>query len=235
MSNDCVQGRNVVLLKKVGVTYYPIGCAVSCQFRFKNEIVGKTDVNAGLFAKKRVRISDCSASVNGVLKRTNDDGILSTFHFLEEGVRRTEGDYKFLFTDDDGVAKIVTFIGLVETVDISGETSSMAEFDLQLQGTGGFEMSDLSDPRSPGDENVESDWWNTVNGQSYISGLSQSGLSIVNKDILAVEIEGTGYDIVTGTPGNRECKYTASGRIDFYPTEVVFDGSQTAYVLWKDA
>lgn len=231
--SDTVHGSGVIIYKKISEVYRAVACATSCTFSFTNEIIRKTDVNAGLFRKKRVRISDCSASVNGVTRLLNNDDTLSIFHFLEEGVRRTEGDYKFTFTAMDGTSKVVTMTGIVETVDIVNDYESFSEYTLNIQGTGGFEMDPLEPPST--DENVNSDWWDTVAGEYTISGASSLKLiSLVGKTVIEVDREGIQHDETNGTPGNREYLFNSGTGVVTFDSNNVFNSGERIFVIWKD-
>src|SRR5690242_17893952 len=99
--SEIVTGRNMVAEAKIEGVYKGVACADSCAFTFNNELIGKTDVNAGLFRKRRVRISDCSLSVHGLITLENN-GKASPLYFLQEGVRRVEQDLRITFTDEGG-------------------------------------------------------------------------------------------------------------------------------------
>lgn len=230
---DVVKGDNVAVYMTIDGVDYEIGCGVSCSFTFTNEIIGKTNVNSGGFRQKRVRMSDWSGTVNGVVKTTNGSDILGPFYFLQEGVRRTEGDYVFKFIDEDGNLKIIECTAIIEEIPISSNVGEFATWDLNLTGTGGFEVSTISTPTAESADNVDSDWWSTTPGQTYISGSSYNAKTLTGKEVLGVWREGVLYALVTGTPSGSQCKFTSgSGRIDF-DTAFPFNSGETVTVLWK--
>jgi hypothetical protein len=231
--SDTVHGSDVIIYKKYSEVWRAIACAISCSFNFTNEFIGKTDRNAGLFRKRRARISDVSGTVQGVTRLTNSDDTLSIFHFLEEGVRRSEGEYKYTFTAMDGTDKVVTMDGIVGVINISNDIESFSEYDMSILGTGGFVMDPLEPPST--DENITSDWWDTVAGESSISGLSSLKLeSLIGKTIIEVDREGTQHDETTGTPGNREYLFNdITGTVSFDTTNP-FNSGERIFVVWKD-
>ena len=221
----------MILEVKVDGVYTPIGCAVSCSFHFENEIILKTDVNAGLFRKKRVRISDCNCSVSGLTTLENNETI-SDLYFLQEGVRRTEQDLRFRFTDEGGLSKQIQGMFIVQSNDINGDVSAFSEFDLNFEGTGGFSISDITDDSAgglPGD--VTFDWWDTTEGTDTISGPGHYGRSFSGKDVLLVSREGTQYDL-NDPPVGREYGFNGT-IISFDPLNPFNDGTRV-YVLWQE-
>ena len=230
MSN-IVTGDNVNVEALVDGDYIVIGCAVSCSFNYQNELIGKTDVNAGLFRKKRVRISDCSGTVEGVMTTASEATRLSIVRFLQEAVRRSENDLRFSYQDSSG--NYIRIIGkfLIETIGLTAAVADFCDFDMSLQGTGGIEITSIGTPALACPE-MFSDWWETTAGASSISGAGEGGRSFAGHDVLEVDREGMQHDIVTtGTPGNREAKYSGGSTISFDPTNV-FNPGERVFVLW---
>lgn len=243
--NDIIFGENGVNVETlVDGDYIVIGCAVSCQFEFENELIGKTDVNAGLFRKKRVRISDTRGSVQGLTTLQNSVTRLTIFHFLQEAIRRTEQAMRFVFTDQAGFIRYVTGIFLVKAVNISGDQTAFSEYDLQLEGTGNIDIGQVLPPGgeddSPGEgggsgdevcPELFSDYWETVEGESSISGVGVNGRSFTDQQVLEVDREGTEHELASGSPGNREYAYDGT-EISFDPTNL-FNAGERIFVIWK--
>jgi hypothetical protein len=230
--SDVVHGQDVKVEKEVGGVFYEIACGTDCSFGFTNTFIGKTTRTSGLFFKRRVRMSDCKGTVNGVTKNTNTGG-LSIFHFLEEGIRRDEGFYKFTFEDEDGNIVIITMIALIEVINISGDVNDFSVFDLSIQQTGGVELTTVPPPPSIQPENWFSDFWTTGVGQFEINGASAiKGYQLFSQELLEVDREGTQYDIITsGTPGNREALYDSLGGRIVFANE--FNPDERVFVLFK--
>ena len=233
MSYD-VFGSGVSVKAKIDGEYITIGCASNVSFRFSNEIIGKTDVNAGLFRKKRVRISDCDGSVNGVVMTNNTATKLTVFTFLQEAIRRSEVDLEFVFEDMSGNVKVVQGLFLVSSIGLQADINAFAEFDLEFTGTGGISITEVDPAPELLCDTMYSDWWITTDGETGISGTGHNGLSFAGHTVLEVDREGMQYDIITsGTPGNRQAKYTGGSNITFDPTVPFFAG-ETVFVIWID-
>lgn len=234
MSN-IVAGHDMVLEVKISGVYTPIGCATACSFEFSNEIILKTDVNAGLFRKKRVRISDCRASVQGLTTLVNDTTI-SALYFLQEGVRRSEQDLRFRFTDEGGLQKQVQGLFIVSSVKLTGDVSGFAEHAIDYEGTGGFSISTIDDGSSgaatTGD--VLWDWWEVADGATSITGAGHYGRSFAGipvDDIIEVDRESAQYNYVTGSPVGREFAYDLT-TISFDPANPMVAGARV-FVIWQ--
>jgi hypothetical protein len=196
MANE-VFGTGVSVRAKVSGEYITIGCADRCSFQLVNEIIGKTDVNAGLYRKKRVRLGDCNGSV---------DGIITT----------------------ESSATRLSVIGL------SSDVNNWSDFNLLLEGTGGLSVTAIDPPGDVTCESIKSDWWTTTEGLSGIAGTGHAGLSFAGHDVIEVDREGLQYDIITtGTPGNRQAKYTGGSTITFDPSNPFLAG-ETIFVIWVE-
>lgn len=215
---------------KVGGVYKPVGCAITCSFTFQNEMIGKTDRNAGLFRKRRVRMSDMSANVTGLTTLVTDTTI-SILYFLQEGVRRTEQDFRFNFTDEVGEQRQVQGIFLVENIDINADTASFSESDLSLIGTGGFAITAV-DPDMPTENGtILSDWFDTVPGGTSVSGDGEyNGYNFAGMRIIEVDREGTQYD-QADVPVGRFFSYDGTA-ISFDPLNP-FNAGERVFVIWE--
>lgn len=227
--NEIVHGKDVNVEARVNGDYIAIGCAFSCSFEFENELIGKTDVNAGLSRKKRVRISDCRGSVQGVTTLNNSATRLTAFYFLQEAIRRTEQDLRFVFVDEVGNIRYIQCLFLVKSHQLTGESTGFSEFDLQLEGTGSPTIGTVDTSTENICPELFSDTWETVVDEFSISGLGQEGRSFADGDILEVDREGLQYDFTAGTPGNREFGYDGT-TITF---ENAFIDGERVLVVWK--
>lgn len=230
--SSVVFGRDMVFEAKISDVYTPVGCAVSGSFKFTNELIPKTDVNAGLFRKRRVRISDCSLSVQGLTTLLNNS-TSSIMYFLLEGVRRVEQDLRIIFTDEDGLQKQIQGMFVLESSQLTGEVSGFSEFDMEFQGTGGFSISDVVDESGtpiPGD--YQWDWWEAVEGGNTITGAGNYGRSFAGKELLLVDREGIQYDEVVSGPVGRQ--YSNSSTIISFDTDLPFNPGERVFVIWKN-
>jgi hypothetical protein len=228
---DVVFGRNVSVEALINGDYIVIGCAVSSSFQFENELIGKTDINAGLNRKKRVRLSDVSGSVNGIVTLENTATRLTVFYFLQEAVRRAEQMMRFVFVDESGLTKYVSGLFLIQSTSITSDTSGFSEFDLSLEGTGPITISEVNPIPDPFCPELFSDTWETTPAATSISGPGIGGLSFEGQDILIVYREGTQFDFTAGSPGNREFAYNG---IDIsFDANNPFNVGERISVVWK--
>lgn len=227
-------GTNGTIEVKVGGNYFPIGCFTSFSFRHNNELILKTDVNAGLFRKRKVRISDCSASVSGLTTLENDT-TASTFYFLQESIRRTEQDIRFTFLDQDNVSKQIQGIFLLETGEVSGSVEDFSEFELEFLGTGGFTISAVDESPEPLPDGLMWDYWETTPGEFAISGAGHYGRSFAGvsfENLVEVDREGTQYDTTESAPGNRQAQYDGTN-IEFENAFEDVSPVERVYVIWQ--
>lgn len=236
---EVIYGSDVVLEKLVDEVYYPVLCGTDCSLVRTPEIIEKTTAASGLWKDFAIRIEEFDVSVSGLTKIDNDD-TLTFFYMLQSSVRRALGQYRMTFTDSDGNSKEITFAALIGQMSISGPASDFSQCSIAFKGSGEFIIQDVTPP-DEGEFQILSDSWDTVNGQSYISGASTgdstgTAYTLTADDVaLEVTMEGVQYELVTGTPtaGQRECRFNTSNlRVEF-PSDVVFDGSQRVMVLFK--
>lgn len=232
--SDVIHGRDVVGMFKIDGEWFNIFCATGCEFRLENELIGKTDVNAGSFRKYRVRLGDCSMTFTGVSKTSNANDVLSPFFFAQESVRRTEGEYRILFVDQDGNDKVIAMNGVVRALSIASDINNFSTSTMEIQGTGGFTVPLSPDPPTGCDEWFW-DWWETTPGETSISGTGHYGRSFAGHDLIEVDREGIQHDVVdSGTPGNREALYNGGSSIDFDPLNP-FNAGERVFVIWEES
>lgn len=211
-----------------------VGCATNITFHYANELIGKTDANAGLFRKKRVRISDFSASVQGLTTLYNQsDTVSGAFYFLQEAIRRTEQEIKFLFADSSGVTRTITGDFLVESQQLTGGADGdFSEFDLELQGTGDLNLSTVESPPEAQCFEAFSDSWDLTPGASTFSGTGIEGRSFAGQEVIAVVREAAPpLRYTAGTPGDGEYSYDGT-TITTWTGNPYMSGEKT-FVIWQ--
>jgi len=232
--NEVIHGKNCFVYILSGDDYYLIGCGISFSFEIENELILRTGINDGLFPKKRVRQTSFRGSVNSVMISESDAAKVSAFFMIQEGVRRTESTYKFEYTDGAAVTKTITGNFLVQAVNISADTQSFSKFDLSIEGTGAFSM-ETDSPTPVTDENVDSDTWQTVTGETSVTGNSIDTKTTTGKHLLACSRSGVVHTIITsGTPSGMEAKFdTATGTTSFDPGRP-FEDDEFVWQMWRD-
>lgn len=231
--SEVILGNEVIVSYKIGDTYYPIGCGISCQFELEQEIILRTGVNDGLFPKKRVRQTDWRGTVSGVIVTDSNSDRMSPFYMIDEAVRRAEGSYQFSFTDISGTETLITGTAIIKSQRLTGDVEAFAKFDLEIEGTGAFTKEISSSPSDPMDENVDSDYWLATSGEYSVTGDSENAKNTTGKTLLAVSREGVVYKIITsGTPGNGEAKFDTSNGTTSFLVELAED--EVIWQMWKD-
>lgn len=227
MSNT-ILGKNFLLTIKHEDVYKPIACGRTMTFNTELEMIECTGPNDGTARKYKPRFSNSTASFEGITTTTNLDGKISPVYLYEETQRRALHDMKVIFTDENGDLTVIQFYTYAKRNDFVGATGgTRVSSTLEFQVTGLPAISTIESPEST-DCTVLSDKYTTTEGQSYVTIAAHIG-----KTIIEVWREGTQYDIVTGTPGNRQVKFTsASGRYDFDTNSPFFE-NETVFVVWR--
>lgn len=228
--SSIVLGSNMIL--ELGPDYTPIGCATNCSFSYSNELIGKTDRNAGLFRKYRVRLGDCTANIQGLTTLVNDETI-SSFYFLQEAIRRTEQPLRFRFEDESGNLQSIEGNFLVQTISMNSDVSGFAEFDISFQGTGGASLLPVVvDSPAEGVCEVQETLYLTL--AESATSVTSALLIGADREILFVTRSGTSYNETTGTPGNLEFKFNnVTGAISWATGNPGNPGGEPVTIGWQ--
>lgn len=231
--SDIIFGNDAILQVNIDGVYVAVGCAMSCSFEYQNELIGKTDVNAGLSRKKRVRMGDSKMSVHGLTTLIDDATAYSPMYFLQEAVRRTEQDLRLLLIDEGNIIKQIQGSYLVSRINVTGAATDFSEFDIDFEGTGTISLADADESGATlinGD--VQFDWWEMGAGDTSVTGPGHFGRSFAGEDIILVVQEGIQYNETAGTPGARE--YANSGTVISFVSDTPAVGGERVYVMWKN-
>lgn len=232
MSN-IVQGGSVSISRLIGVDYIPIACADKITLRFTNELIGKSTVDSGIYRKKRVRWSDVSISINGLMTLTNSSSGRSSFDFITQAAIRAELTLRITYEDEASIVQVVEGTFLVESVEHTGTTEGFAEYDIQFAGGGDFVIGDLPSPPVIEGYNTQSDWWQPSNGATSFSGAGYKSLSFAGHEIIEVIREmGPPLEVTTGTPTDRQYKFDGTS-ISIYSGNP-FNGDEKVFVIWQE-
>ena len=238
--SEPVYGTEVVCEMMIADVYTPVLCATDCVFTRVPEFIETTNPTSGLAKDFDVRREEWGITLSGLTKIENGT-TLSFFYMLQSSVRRQRQTVRITYTDVDGAAKQIAGNVLIGQQSITGPATDFANCTIEFKGTGPFTITDV-EPPAPTDYNIFSDTWATVNGNAFINGAS-TGLSpsavanggpftLQSTDIvLEVGVEGMEYELVTGSPGNREAQPDlANNKIK---VRDAFDGTQRVYVEFK--
>lgn len=236
--SDVIHGKDCYLEMFVSSTWTPVLCATDMTFEYNPEFITKTGPNSPA-REYAMRIYDWSMSVTGLTKLANDT-VLSFFYMLQTSIRRQSHEFRARFVDSNNVEKQISGTAFIGHSTITGPATDFCNATIEFRGTGAFEISTVDFVvDSSATENILADWWATENGDSWIDGASSgqtdgTTYTLVSTDeILRVWVEGTGFEIVTGTPatGTLECQLDLSNGKIIFP--VTFDGTQRVTVLFK--
>lgn len=232
-----VKGEDVVVELLVDAVYYPVLCGLDCTFSREVEFVNIRTSDSSVFEEVMPRRERWGITVNGVTKIENDTA-LTFFYLLQTSVRRNTHTIRVTFEDEAGDSKEITGTVYIGNESISGPVNDYANGSIEFRGTGAFTIQDVTPPVEP-DIEIFSDYWVPTNGNSYISGASSgsytgTAYTLTATDvILEVRMEGTNFEVVSGTPttGERQCQFdTGTLRVNF---PITFDGTQKVFVMFK--
>lgn len=229
-----VHGKYCVLEIYVIDTWLKLLCGTDITFNMTHETIYKTGPNSGLWRQKVLGLSEWNASVTGLTMVDVTADTLTFFYTLQESVWGFTKTIRLTFQDEDGVAKQISGDAVITSHDINGPVEDFSNGVIVFEGTGAISIASIP-ALIVGPKDVYSDYWQTVNGNNYIQGASfiQSYQLGINDTILEVDMEGMQFDVVVGTPVNRECKFdSGNGRITF-PADLIFDGNQRVFVEFK--
>lgn len=241
MSNH-VLGRKITVEMFDTDDFYRVTCGKTMEFVSDIdmiEVTTRTSPNAREFL---AGLSNATLSVTGITTTTNGTGSgkrLSPLYLLEESIRRTRQQFRITFLDQDALAVTVVFYGLIKTVSISRDILQWSQSSLNIQVTGALTIDPVAPPETQEFE-ILSDWWETVPGNDFVDvdGVASivHGYTLTADDIvLEIDREGTEYNIVTGTPANRQARFNTSNlRVEFIPNPALpFVSGETIFVLFK--
>lgn len=232
-----VEGKNVVVELLVDAVYYPVLCGIDCTFSREVEFISIRTSDSSVFDEVMPRRENWSVTVNGVTKIENDT-VLTFFYLLQTSVRRNTHTIRVTFEDEDGDSKEITGTAYIGSESITGPQSDYANGSIEFRGTGAFTIQDVTPPVPP-DIEIFSDYWTPSNGNAFINGASSGSYTGTaytlgaTDEIMEVRVEGTNYEVVSGTPasGERECQFdTGTLKINF---PITFDGTQRVFVMFK--
>lgn len=223
---DVVYGTGVVLSMLVDATLIPMLCATDTTYECRAELVERTGPTSGGSRQFMRRLEEHFSLVTGLTKIENELNSLSWFYILQTGIRREVQTFELEFSDPDGANVTISGTALIGTMGINGPVTDFSSGSIEI-------------------------WWDTPNIEVVLPPVAPviqdpiyftlaAGDDTYNNvlltdpdtEILTVALEGTQHDVVlSGTPGNREVKFTlAGGVLQFEYTEVV---DREGYILYQ--
>lgn len=231
-----IKGENLRAQLKIDDEYFDIFCAKSVEFAIEQDELEVTSINSGSSREYLPGMMNATLSTSGVSSIDNTEGKIAITYLMQQSIRRQLQDWRVYFEADDGDTLEATFQGMIRTPSISRDGFGYNQSSLVVRVSGDIDFNEIVPPPST-EFDLLSDYWQTVNGQNYISGASAvHGYTLAATDEpLEVDVEGGGFVLVTSTPadGRAECKFgTSPVRITF-PSDKIFDGTERVFVLFK--
>ncbi len=232
MSN-IVQGKNVIVSLFYDGEYYPIFCAKTMALTQTQDVFEVTSVNSGNDREYEPGMTTTTLDVSGVTTLDNVGGKISILYLMQLAQRRAIQELRVRLTDNNGDQKDVTFDAIITSNSFDktlggGLSNSNTSFTV----TGPITIDDPVGPPAP----------IVVQDPLYIDGVegqytvSDPLLEAAGVEILEVQREGIGHDPTSGTPGNRQFKFTGgtgNGIIEFDSSNPFNSGPEVVYVLYQ--
>jgi len=219
-SGILIQGRNVHVFKYIDSQMFEIVCGEDVVFERQKELIGATTPDSGKEKQVRPRMKWSLMTISGVTTSEND-GDLSVFHFLDEGVEDEVQDLEIVYTDNDGNDVSIRGNFFIENLTINGPASDSSGYEIKLRSWGDLSVTELVDPELAG-SNVTSDSYTIAGGviqdNDWI-GLDASNIKLVCREGSEQLSLGLPYSFNSGT-----------GTIT--PDAATTIDGQRMYVLW---
>jgi len=225
MAQEAVWGQDVVLSIYVGGSYYPIFCATDCTYQCAAEFIEKTGPESGGARQWMRRLEEHTSTVTGLTKIENGTTV-TFFYMLQLAVRRAAQTFKMTFTNENGDEYIINGEGLIGTMGINGPATDWSNATLEIRWNGAPDLTLITDPTC---SNIQEPLYlTTTPGASSVSNI----LLTSSVTILEVQREGIGHTKTTGTPVNREYKFTSATNTISFDSSIPFMTGEIIYVLY---
>lgn len=229
-----VLGKNIFFQIKVEGVFYSVFCAKSGSITSNQDETETTNINSGPAREYIPGMQDATADVNGLTTTDNSPGKIAVMYLLEAAQRRTIFDARWVMTNEDGEVIALTFRAFTRTVSIDRQMGMFSSSTASFRITGPITpSSDVPEPVEPVCEAQDPLYLTLAEGATSVTDPLLEADDVV---ILHVDREGLGHTETTGTPGNREFKFTGgtgNGTVEFDPANPGMPGGEGVYVLYK--
>ena len=228
---NTVKSNNVIIEVDVSGTYYPFFCGKTMEFSQSQELVEVTNITSEVAREYVAGMTTASLNITGVTVMDNTDNRISVTYLMQQAIRRAAQTMRIRLTDDDGGTLQIAFTALITNNTLSRAYGTYSQSSVSLTITGEPTISAIVPPPGlvcPADPL----YITVVAGQSSVHSVL---LEATGVEILVVAREGTQFDETTGTPGNRQFKFTGgagNGTIAFDTTNP-FNTGEVIYILYK--
>ena len=230
MSN-LIRGKNVFAQLKIDGVFYPVFCAKGATFNSVQDSIETTNINSGAARQYVPGMQAATLDVNGITTADNSNSRVSIIYLLQAAQRRTTFEMRLLMTDENATQLAITFSAFSTTLSINREIGSFSQSNASFQITGNVDIDTTIPAPTPPECEIQDPLYLTLSEAA--TSVSDALLTTAGVTILEVRREGLQYDETTGTPGNRQFKFTAgTGTISFDPTNPGNPGGESIYVLY---
>lgn len=219
---NLVKGKRIVCAMIVGGNAYPIFCAKTAELVLEQDVVEVTSVNSGSDREYEPGMASQSLNCTGIHILDNTGSKISA-NYLRSPIRKVAQAFRITQTDDDGNVYVENFTGIIERVSISRDVAGYAQSAVDIKIIGATSSTTVLPPNPDGTGRI---YLSTTPGAHTVSNAILSG-----KTILEVELEGVGYDVVSGTPITRQCNF--SGTTITFEATLAFDTGAIVFVLYQ--
>lgn len=227
MANSLIKGENCILEIYDGGQWKSIACGRSVTIRTTTEFIEKTVSEAGKYKHVIPTVNSFELNFDGI-SALGDADFLNIYTLRQLQLSHTLLNCKFTRTAIDGTSVYADEVKFyIESVEDTASFDNISTFAIKAVGTGAVTQTIINPP--PIISKVKRQPFTAAGGEtSFTNSL------LINKDILAIHKDGIGNAkiITSGTPINKEAKYTAStGTIEW---AIPFEPLEEAYVLYQD-
>jgi hypothetical protein len=225
-----VKGNNQFIEMLVDGDYYPFFCCKDFDFTQNQDLIEVTSVNSNSAREYEAGLTTASLNINGVTILDNTDEQISGNYLMQQSIRRVIQTLRIRQIDDDGNSFQIMFNAVITSNTLTRTRGSYGQSSVAMTVTGEPTFSAVVLP--PAAPVVQEPLYLTFTaGQTQVSNVL---LEAAGVEILEVQREGLGHDETTGTPGNRQFKFTGgtgNGIIAFDPTNP--SNGEVVYVLYQ--
>ncbi len=224
-----IRGKDVKIYLYDGSMWKPAVCLKTCSLRTTREAIETSIEGSGNNRTFVYGGATWEGTANGVTSLLNVNAFtLPDFRTAQAADQLPLMRYERL--DISGNAYTEEGNALILDVYDEGDQNSMNDFAIQLKGSGGLTRIYTPTPINP-NAKVKRFEYTAVGGQNFFTSALLNG-----KDVLLVDIDGVGYSkiITSGTPVEKEAKYTSSGGLGRIQVPPTIPAGTECYVLYQD-
>lgn len=219
---NLVKGKNIVVSMNLSGIYYPMFCAKTAELVLDQDEIEVTSVNSGFDREYEPGMSSQTLNCTGIHILDNTGSRISA-NYLRTNIRRVVQAVRVTQTDDDGNVYVDNFSAIIKRVSISRDTAGYAQSAVDLRITGTVSSTTVIPPNPDG---IGVIYKSTTPGANTVSDAILSG-----KTIIEVEREGIEFDLIVGTPVNRQVAF--SGTTLTFDAANPFNTGETVKVIYQ--